>query len=85
MEADILLESRRIDELVTEECNFDSGTAHALRCLSSLNAKPLRLTTSSTAFIKHNVPSAGAKNSGKTANDCSGLSNLRCGEATRQN
>ena len=77
MEADILLESRRIDEVITEERNFDSGAAHVLRCPSSLNLKSLRLITSSTTFTNHSVPSAGAKNAGRTANDCSGPSNLR--------
>ena len=74
MEADIHLESRRIDELVAEELNFASGAAQCLRCncSSSANLKPLLQSTSSTAFAKDSVPSAGAKNSGKSTNDCSG-------------
>ena len=76
VEADTLSESFRIDELVTEERNFDSRAAHALRS-TSMSPKPLRLSTSSTTFARHRVPSAGAKNSGDTANDCSGPSKLR--------
>ena len=72
MEADIHLESRRIDELVAEELNFASGAAQRLRLSLSSNLKPLLQSTSSTAFAKDSVPSAGAKNSGKSTNDCSG-------------
>ena len=77
MEADILLESRRIDELATDEHNFEIGTTHAVRSTLLLNPKPLRPTISSTAFASQSVLSAGAKNSGNSANDCSGPSNLR--------
>ena len=74
VEVDIHLESRRIDELVAEERNFASGAAQCLRCSSLANLKPLLHSTSNTVFAKDSVPSAGAKNSGKSTNDCSGPS-----------
>ena len=55
---------------VLEQC-FASGAAQCLRCPSSSNLKPLLQSTSSTALAKDSVPSAGAKNSGKSTNDCS--------------
>ena len=73
-EVDIHLELRSIDELVTEERNFASGTAQFLRCSLLANLKPLLQRTSSTAFAKHIVPSAGPKNSGNNVNACSGPS-----------